>query len=214
MKVAFFDVDGTIIRDNSMENIFIKYLIEKGKLKLLDMLRFGVFLMEDLCRFSISRMKGDKRYLRGKSHLEMKLLARECFENIIKAKISPWAIEYIEDHKKDGHKIVLFTGSVDILVEPLGDYLGADFTISTKLEIESGNYTGERLNLHPYGENKLKLLKEFCEQKHIDRLESYAYADRYSDVPFLSSVGRPTAVNPDRKLRKYAEQCNWKLIQF
>lgn len=214
MKAAFFDIDGTIIRENSMERMFLKYLVERGKFNLWDMFNFGVLLLGDLFTFSLAKMRGDKRYLRGKGYEEMKGLAEECFKNVIRANISPWAIECIENHRKDGYKIILLTGSVDILAEPLSRYLGADFAISTKVKMENGRFTGDRMTPHPYGETKRKLLLEFCQEQGIKLSESWGYADRYADVPFLSLVGWPVAVNPDQKLRKYTLQNNWKVIQF
>ena len=214
MRAAFFDIDGTIIRENSMERIFLKYLMEKGEFSLWDMFKYGALLFGDLFSFDMARVRGDKRYLRGKRCQEMDRLAEECFRNAIRPKVSPWAVECIENHRKDGYGIVLITGSVDILARPLSRYLGADHLICTTVGTENGRYTGHCLTPYPYGETKRRLLEDFSRKKGIDLSESYGYGDRHTDIPFLSSVGNPIAVNPDRKLHKYARRNRWKIVQF
>src|SRR4030095_7251849 len=46
-----------------------------------------------------------------------------------------------------------------------------------------------------------------------DLADCYAYSDSITDLPMLSAVGHPTAVNPDRGLRKAALEHGWPVLQ-
>jgi hypothetical protein len=43
---------------------------------------------------------------------------------------------------------------------------------------------------------------------------SYAYSDSVTDVPMLAAVGNPVAVNPDKELRREAEERGWQIRDF
>ena len=66
-----------------------------------------------------------------------------------------------------------------------------------------GRYTGE-IDFYAYGENKAAAMRRVAEEGGYDLADCYAYSDSITDLPMLSAVGHPTAVNPDRALRKAA----------
>jgi predicted permease len=47
-----------------------------------------------------------------------------------------------------------------------------------------------------------------------DLADCYAYRHSITDLPMLTAVGHPTAVNPDRALRKAALERGWPVLQF
>jgi phosphoserine phosphatase len=57
-------------------------------------------------------------------------------------------------------------------------------------------------------------LQELAAAEGFDLERSTAYSDSYSDVPFLESVGHPVAANPDRKLRRIADERGWPVVRF
>ena len=80
-------------------------------------------------------------------------------------------------------------------------------------EIESGIYTGR--SLRPcYGSLKADAVREIAAREGIDLAQSTAYSDSHTDVAFLEAVGHPTAVNPDRKLKKIAVERGWPILTF
>ncbi len=85
--------------------------------------------------------------------------------------------------------------------------------IATRAKIEDGKYTGE-LDFYAYAEGKREAIQEETERLGIDLAESYAYSDSITDVPMLETVGHPHAVNPDKELRKIAEEREWPILQF
>ncbi|NNL70758.1 MAG: HAD-IB family hydrolase, partial [Acidimicrobiia bacterium] len=96
---------------------------------------------------------------------------------------------------------------------PLAGYLGVDDVIATRAGVdEQGLYTGE-LEYYAYGPTKAEAL-HLLEQEGIDLSESYAYSDSQTDLPLLEAVGHPVVVNPDRELRKIAEEREWPIREF
>jgi phosphoserine phosphatase len=96
----------------------------------------------------------------------------------------------------------------------LADYLGATDVIANKLEIKDCRATGRLLRPIVAGPEKARLVREHARSKGYDLDECFAYSDSYSDVPMLSVVGYPAAVNPDRKLSLLANAYHWPIIRL
>ena len=79
-----------------------------------------------------------------------------------------------------------------------------DWMVGTSLEIRDNVFTGRMNGLHAYGEAKAVITRQIADQFEIDLTESYGYANSFSDIPFLNSVGHAIAVNPDNRLAKHA----------
>ncbi len=207
---AFFDVDGTLVRA-STERLFIRYLLKKGELSLSSLimtLPYAIILNRGLR----GSMKRNKLYLRGKDVDRIKRRAEECFHSEIKKRISPAAKPLVDSHRMRGDVIVLLTGSLDFLTEPLRQYLCADAVIATKVGVMDGRFTGMIEGLHPYGRNKLKLMEEFAISNGIELKRSYAYGNDSSDSIFLSRSNHPVAVNPDYLLLQKAKREGWEIL--
>ena len=89
------------------------------------------------------------------------------------------------------------------MVEPIGQLLGVDRVVATRMVTVDGRYTGE-IDFYAYGENKAAALREVSAEGGYDLADCYAYSDSITDLPMLAAVGHPTAVNPDRALRRAA----------
>ena len=99
-------------------------------------------------------------------------------------------------------------------LEVIGQRLGVPDVIGTKLEVVDGKYTGKVVKPLCFGENKVKLLKEFINRNglKIDLSSSFAYADSIFDAPLLKLVGNPVATYPDKDLRQLAEHDGWRIL--
>lgn len=103
-------------------------------------------------------------------------------------------------HKKQGHKVIIISGSAHEIVSALSKKLDVDDCIGTIYKTnDKKEYTGD---VEPMWDKKHKLiaLKEFCDKYDIDLEKSYAYGDTNGDFEMLSSVGNPTAINPTVEL--------------
>ena len=91
--------------------------------------------------------------------------------------------------------------------------LGADRVIATKMVQEDGRYTGD-IEFYAYAGNKASAIEELAEAEGYDLSASFAYCDSATDVPMLEIVGHPHAVNPDKALRKIANDRGWPVLDF
>src|SRR6478736_2627105 len=99
-------------------------------------------------------------------------------------------------------------------LELFDEHLGAGEVIATRARIDDdGAYTGE-LEFYAYGQHKADAMIEYAATNGVDLSESFAYSDSVTDVPMLSVVGHPVAVNPDRDLAREAIEREWGIRNF
>ncbi len=100
------------------------------------------------------------------------------------------------------------------IVEPFAISLGMTGGIGTVGEVVDGVYTGELDGPFCYGTGKVDAITELARWEGLDLAQCYAYSDSASDLPMLSAVGHPVAVNPDSKLERHARQHGWPVVIF
>ena len=209
---AVFDVDGTLVADDSLERIFFRYLWRYDEI--------GLGALWRAVGGALRRMTGcadDKAWLRGQEARRLRRLARDCFEQEVVRRLLPAAISRLKWHQRAGHQVVLLSGTLDVLLEPLAEYLNVSTRIGTTIEISDQKITGRLASTRPFGLTKLITLKRLIEREQatsFDLTRSFAYADHYADRFLLSAVGHPVAANPDRRLRRVAEQRGWMIEHF
>ncbi len=123
------------------------------------------------------------------------------------------AVSLIEEHHLAGRDVIIVSASGAEVVEPIGEMLGADGVVATRMQIADGKYTGE-IDYYAYGENKAVAIRDLAERNGYDLSRSYAYSDSITDVHMLAEVGHPFAVNPDRELRRQATARGWEILVF
>jgi HAD superfamily hydrolase (TIGR01490 family) len=140
-------------------------------------------------------------------------IVSETLHEIVEPLIYAEAADLIEEHRLAGREIVIVSSSGADVVEPIGELLGADRVVATRMVSVDGRYTGE-IEFYAYGENKAVAIRELAAAGGYDLADCYAYSDSITDLPMLEAVGHPTAVNPDRALRKVAAERAWPVREF
>ncbi len=145
----------------------------------------------------------------GTSEDRMVLLAQEAFDNVMRPSLYPGARSLVEKSRAAGHDVVLVSGALECVLEKLAEYIGATEVIGNRLEMKAGIATGKLLKPVVAGPEKARLVREHAAAKGYDLGECFAFSDSYSDVPMLSVVGHPAAVNPDKRLSLMAKAYGW-----
>jgi HAD superfamily hydrolase (TIGR01490 family) len=153
-------------------------------------------------------------YYKGQSEDRLIVLADELFDDVIKPAIYPRARELIDESRRAGCRQVLISGGLDFTVRPLARYLGIDDVLANRLEFSRGRATGRLEKPFIAGATKAMIMRDFAEKHGIDLRRSWAYSDSYSDYAMLAVVGRPTAVNPDLRLRALARSYDWPVVDL
>ena len=215
---AFFDVDGTIVsttivhyyvqfRSSLLPSFFRPFWIAWFALKVV-----YYFFLDKVSRTRFNRVF--YRNYRGLNAEVVKQLAGEQFETYVRSKLFPAALDHIREHQNRGDLVVLVTGSLDFIIEPLAIYLQADAALTVQLEEAHGKFTGE-LTTPPLSEvEKVRAIQTFVEQYNVDLAASYAYGDSRADLPMLECVGNPIAVNPSKGLRQVAIESGWEISEW
>lgn len=210
---AIFDIDGTLLAGASMELRFLQYLWRYGELRASDLFRLAAGTFQTAAQGRSPR-RANKAYLSGKSCEHYRRLAQDCFDQRIKHHLLPKAVARVRWHQQQGHTVVLLSGSLDLLVEPLAHYLKADFYLATRIENDGTTMRGKIAGEHPYDKAKVTTLLAFEQRHKFDFAKSFAYGNHYSDRHVLSLVGAPIATNPDRRLRRWAMKQGWMIEEF
>jgi HAD superfamily hydrolase (TIGR01490 family) len=140
-------------------------------------------------------------------------IVQETLHEIVEPLVYAEAADLIEEHRLAGREIVIVSSSGADVVEPIGEMLGADRVVATRMVSVDGRYTGE-IEFYAYGENKAVAVRELAAAGGYDLTDCYAYSDSITDLPMLEAVGHPTVVNPDRALRRAAAERGWPVREF
>lgn len=214
---AFFDLDKTIIAKSSAL-AFSRPFYQGGLINRRAVLRSAyaqfVFLVGGADHDQMEKMREYLSSLtRGWNVQQVREIVAETLHNLIDPIIYDEAASLIEQHHAAGRDVVIVSSSGSEVVEPIGQLLGADHVIATRLQVEDGCYTGE-IEYYAYAENKAAAIRELARTEGYELAESYAYSDSSTDLPLLEAVGHPSAVNPDRALRKEAQAREWPVLVF
>ena len=214
---AFFDLDKTIIAKSSAL-AFSRPFYQGGLINRRAVLKSAyaqfVFLAGGADHDQMEKMREYLSALtRGWNVQQVREIVAETLHNLIDPIIYDEAASLIEQHHAAGRDVVIVSSSGSEVVEPIGALLGADHVIATRLKIEDGRYTGE-IDYYAYAENKAAAIRELAETEGYDLADCYAYSDSSTDLPLLEAVGHPSAVNPDRALRKEAVAREWPVLVF
>ena len=135
--------------------------------------------------------------------------AAEQAAKSLEAKVAPYARPLIAHHQSEGRPAVLASTSPGHLIKPLADRLGFDDVIATRYAVADGRYTGHLDGGFVWATGKLDAVRRWASANGVSLADSYAYSDSIYDVPLLSAVGHPVAVNPDPRLRVFSLARRW-----
>ena len=214
---AFFDLDKTIIAKSSTL-AFSRSFYQGGLINRRTVLRSAyaqfVYLVGGADHDQMERMRAYLSSMAtGWDVEQVKVIVAETLHQLIDPLIYDEAATLIEEHHLAGRDVVIVSTSGAEVVEPIGQMLGADHVIATRMVVEDGKYSGE-IEYYAYGETKAEAIRELAETQGYDLSRCYAYSDSATDLPMLEAVGNPSAVNPDRALRKEALQRDWPVLVF
>ncbi|MGK5110592.1 MULTISPECIES: HAD family hydrolase [unclassified Geodermatophilus] len=214
---AFFDLDKTVIAKSSTL-AFGRPFFQGGLINRRAVLKGAyaqfVFSLSGADAQQMERMRAQiTQMCTGWDVTTVHEIVRETLHDIVDPLIYAEAADLIEEHRAAGREIVIVSSSGAEMVEPIGELLGADRVVATRMVTVEGRYTGE-IDFYAYGENKAVAVREVAAENGYDVADCYAYSDSITDLPMLSEVGHPTAVNPDRGLRKAAVERGWPVLEF
>jgi HAD superfamily hydrolase (TIGR01490 family) len=216
-SAAFFDLDKTVIARSSTL-AFSRPFYEGGLISRKAVLRSAyahvLFLAGGADHDQMERMREYlSRMVAGWDVQQVSQIVAETLTQLIEPVVYREATALIAEHHAAGRDVVVVSSSGTEVVEPIGALIGADQVVATRMVVEAGRYTGE-IEFYAYGEHKAAQMRRLAADHGYDLQECYAYSDSVTDLPMLLAVGHPTAVNPDRGLRREAVARGWPILDF
>ena len=214
---AFFDLDKTIIARSSTFAFSREFqaggLISRGTVLRSAYTQF-LYVIGGADHDQMEKMRQFMSQLcTGWDVATVREIIADTLQNIIEPMVYAEAVRLIAEHHEAGRDVIIVSTSGAEMVEPIGEMLGADHVVATRLEVDEGKYTG-KIRFYAYAENKAKAITDLARKRGYDLERSYAYSDSATDVPMLDAVGHAYAVNPDKELRKVARERGWPVLIF
>ncbi|WP_106397176.1 HAD family hydrolase [Actinocorallia populi] len=216
---AFFDVDNTMIRGASI------YHFARGLAKR------KLFTTRDLAMFAWGqaafRLRGTENtehigsareaalsFVAGMSVDELVQLCEEIYDDVMADRIWQGTRTLALAHLEAGQQVWLVTATPVEIARVIANRLGLTGALGTVAETADGYYTGRLVGSLLHGPAKAEAVRALALKEGLELANCSAYSDSHNDLPMLTAVGHPHAVNPDGDLRERAKADNWPVHDF
>ncbi|HVE98466.1 MAG TPA: HAD-IB family hydrolase [Mycobacteriales bacterium] len=216
---AFFDCDNTLMQGASIY-FFGKGMAARKFITTKDLVRFG-------WQQVVFRVGGRERHgamtearetalglVAGREVSEIVRYGEEIYDELMAERIYSGTRALAQQHLDDGQRVWLVTATPVELARIIAHRLGLTGALGTVSEVEDGRYTGRLVGEPLHGPAKAEAIRALAEREGLDLARCSAYSDSANDIPMLSAVGHPVAVNPDSALRDHAKAQGWEVRDF
>ncbi len=221
MIAAFFDFDGTLYTGHIWQDLVQHHWTARSHRRwvvayvLRNMAPMPLFRLGWLSQEAYFQKWGETMawLVRGWTVEEGQALFEQLTDRQILPNLRADIASQLKQHQTEGHLVALVSGTFAPWLEAVARRLGVPHVIGTPLKVRDGRYTGQIIPPLCQGVGKSSRVRDYVTERGLDIHweASFAYADRISDLPLLSQVGRPVAVHPDEGLRAKAELEGWRI---
>lgn len=208
MSLAIFDLDNTLIAGDS-DHLWGEFIVERGlvpavqyrqqndqfyadyKKGTLDIIAYLNFALAPLATIPTA---------------ELKLLHNAFMLEKIQPIVLPKAQALIQSHRDAGDELLIITATNRFITEPIANTYGITHILASEPEIIDGQYTGRTTGVPCYQDGKITRLKEWLIGRDCSLVAAHFYSDSINDLPLLNFVENPVAVDPDDRLKDYAQE--------
>ncbi len=216
MTLAIFDLDNTLL-DGDSDYGWGQFLVKKNyvdpvqyeaaNVEFFRQYQKGELDIYEYCAFSF-------KPLAERSMDELQALHREFMETIVRPMITQKARDLVEQHRQQGHILLVMTSTNSFITRPIALEFGIEHLLATEPKIIDGRYTTEVDGIPCFHEGKVKRLELWLRSTGYSLSGSWFYSDSMNDLPLLEKVDHAVAVDPDEKLAQVAKKRGWKIISL
>jgi HAD superfamily hydrolase (TIGR01490 family) len=153
-------------------------------------------------------------FVAGHSVEEIGRIGEEVYDEVMADKIWPGTRALAQAHLDAGEDVWLVTATPVEVASVIASRLGLTGALGTVAESVDGVYTGRLVGEALHGPAKAVAVEALARDRGYDLARCSAYSDSVNDIPMLSLVGSPCAINPDGPLRHHARAHGWKVRDF
>jgi HAD superfamily hydrolase (TIGR01490 family) len=215
MPLAFFDMDYTLL-SKSTSVLYLKYLLRRRMVSLRELVDVSIVSLQ----YKLNVLDFPKataslsRSVRGGDAEASRHLCQQFVQDDVLQHIAPKAVDRLREHQSNGDSVLLLSASTQYVVQPVAQHLGIACRF-TELEIgQDGKFTGGIIGPAAYADGKRYWGERIAREHGVPLSDCWFYTDSYSDHPLMDVVGHPVAINPDRKLKNYAQEKGWPVEYF
>jgi HAD superfamily hydrolase (TIGR01490 family) len=216
---AFFDVDNTLMQGASIFH-FARGLHRRKFFTTRELVDaawkqayFRIIGVEDPEHVADARNSA-LSFIAGHTTAELEELGEEIFDEAMAHRIWPGTRALAQLHLDEGQRVWLVTAAPVEIASTIARRLGLTGAMGTVAEHVDGVYTGQLVGDLLHGPAKAEAVKALAAREGLDLARCSAYSDSSNDLPMLSMVGDPCAINPDAKLRAHARANGWRVRDY
>lgn len=216
MTLAIFDLDNTLLNGDS-DHAWGEFLIQEGivdaasykdandtfyedyKRGELDIFAYLEFALAPLTQFTMEQLES---------------LHNRFMDTFVSKMMQPKAIALLQQHRDQGHFLMIITATNLFVTGPIAKTLGVDEILATNPEIKNNRYTGKVAGTPCYQHGKVARLDTWLSEHKENLAGSYFYSDSINDLPLLKKVENPVAVDPCASLQQVAQEKLWPIISL
>jgi len=216
---AFFDVDNTVMQGASIFHLarglyardffsardIGRFAWQQGKFRLLG--RENMDNVHEARETALS-------FVAGHTIAEIAGIGEEVFDEVMADKIWPGTRALAQMHLDAGQRVWLVTATPVEVAAVIARRLGLTGALGTVAETEDEVYTGRLVGEILHGEAKAEAVVALAAREGLELAACSAYSDSANDIPMLSLVGHPCAINPDAGLRSHAREHGWRVRDY
>jgi HAD superfamily hydrolase (TIGR01490 family) len=214
--VAIFDLEGTVLESNLVKQYLLLWAGSVPRSRVAhDLANFTFSLRKYLKAERRDRGEFIRTFMRryeGFKVSEIQRLVRSSFGRAMLRRALPDALRRVQEHRDAGHRTILVTGTIDLMVEPFVPYF--DEVVAGRMHERDGVLTGFLADPPLVDEARAAWLRHYAAKNGFDLEHSYGYGDSHADLVWLQLLGNPNAVNPDIQLYRHAREKHWSVLDW
>ena len=219
MNLALFDLDNTLLSGDSDfewsqflidQGVLDRELFEAKNLAFYEQYKAGTLDIHAFLDFQLKPLSRHKRKELDKWHADF-------MRKKIRPMMSAAGKKLVASHRAAGDLCVIITATNSFVTAPIAREYEVEFLIATEPESKNGEFTGHVAGVPSFREGKITRLEAWMTQ-HGWTWGGFAdttfYSDSLNDLPLMTLVKNPVAVDPDDTLRAHAEQHGWRIVSL
>jgi HAD superfamily hydrolase (TIGR01490 family) len=212
--VAFFDMDGTLVRCQT-PILLVKFMRSIGTVSLVFLLGTGLWFSA----YKFGLVKPTRRVreraagvFKGRSEEEVEVAMTRFVREVLVPRLHPRVVGALREHMAKGDRVVILSAALEPVVRALGRELGVEACVGAACEVLHGRYSGRIDGPVPHANEKTRVAARFISRAGVLAKDCWAYGDHETDLPLLRWVGHPVAVNPRPELLAAAQKSGWPIV--
>lgn len=219
MNLALFDLDNTLLTGDSDfewaqfligQGVVDRELYEAKNLEFYEQYKAGTLDIHEFLDFQLKPLSRHARRVLDEWHAEF-------MRSKVRGMMGLHAQELVERHRAADDVCVIITATNSFVTAPIARAFGVEHLIATEPEQKNGEFTGRVAGVPSFREGKITRLEGWMGGRGWgwgSFSDTTFYSDSLNDLPLMSLVKNPVAVDPDAILRAHAEQHGWSIISL